>query len=366
MRALPGADRNRNRMENEEQERERVRLSDVARAAGVSTSTVSRALSGHWMVNAQTRERIRKIAEEMGFHRDAAVSRVMQLRRRQKPDSGLEILAVISQSAEMSLGAAIQGATDLDNVRRHARFQGFRLEELIVGQGGLTPASIQKQLRARGIQGCVLTTAPEPEMRIDFDISALSVAAMGLDYAHPIMHRAASDRYDQVFLAVERLEALGYRRIGLALLDFGLQRERRRWLAGYYAAMDERPREERLPPIRFGPAYDAGYLPAFQGWYKKYQPEAILGVDSTFLDFAEQAGLQVPRDFAYAALHTNYRPREGLAGVDHQRERVLKAVIDLVTAQLLRGEKGSPAWPKTVRIPSRWQDGMTAPGVPRN
>jgi DNA-binding LacI/PurR family transcriptional regulator len=44
-----------------------VRLADVAKAAGVSPSTVSRALSGAAKVNAGTRERIARTAQEMGY-----------------------------------------------------------------------------------------------------------------------------------------------------------------------------------------------------------------------------------------------------------------------------------------------------------
>lgn len=44
-----------------------VTLADVAKAAGLSGSTVSRALSAPEKVNPRTRERVRKIAEEMGY-----------------------------------------------------------------------------------------------------------------------------------------------------------------------------------------------------------------------------------------------------------------------------------------------------------
>ncbi|MFJ2171450.1 LacI family DNA-binding transcriptional regulator [Streptomyces sp. NPDC087851] len=49
-----------------------VRLSDVARAAGVSTATASRALSRPGMVAAGTRERVRAAAETMGFEFNAS------------------------------------------------------------------------------------------------------------------------------------------------------------------------------------------------------------------------------------------------------------------------------------------------------
>jgi LacI family transcriptional regulator, repressor for deo operon, udp, cdd, tsx, nupC, and nupG len=42
-------------------------IDDVARAAGVSTATVSRALRGLPNVNAATRDRVRRVAEELGY-----------------------------------------------------------------------------------------------------------------------------------------------------------------------------------------------------------------------------------------------------------------------------------------------------------
>ncbi|MBC7291723.1 MAG: LacI family DNA-binding transcriptional regulator, partial [Actinotalea sp.] len=42
-------------------------IDDVARAAGVSTATVSRALRGLPNVNAETRDRVQRVAEELGY-----------------------------------------------------------------------------------------------------------------------------------------------------------------------------------------------------------------------------------------------------------------------------------------------------------
>ncbi len=49
----------------------RVSIKDIARAAGVSHSTVSRALGPSTQVQADTRARIRVLAEEMGYTPDA-------------------------------------------------------------------------------------------------------------------------------------------------------------------------------------------------------------------------------------------------------------------------------------------------------
>jgi len=47
-------------------------IHDVAKAAGVSITTVSRALNGYGDVNEQTRQRIVRVAKELGYHPNAA------------------------------------------------------------------------------------------------------------------------------------------------------------------------------------------------------------------------------------------------------------------------------------------------------
>lgn len=48
-----------------------ISIKDIARAAGVSHSTVSRALSGSPLVKPETKERIQRLAREMGYSPDA-------------------------------------------------------------------------------------------------------------------------------------------------------------------------------------------------------------------------------------------------------------------------------------------------------
>ncbi|MEJ2407919.1 MAG: LacI family DNA-binding transcriptional regulator, partial [Novosphingobium sp.] len=55
-------------------------LADLARLAGVSTGTVSRALAGKELVNAETRERIQALAREHGFRPNQMASKLRSKR----------------------------------------------------------------------------------------------------------------------------------------------------------------------------------------------------------------------------------------------------------------------------------------------
>ena len=56
--------------------RKAVTIRDVARHAGVSVATASRALNGKDVVNPQTRDRILSVMEELGFAPSPAARRL--------------------------------------------------------------------------------------------------------------------------------------------------------------------------------------------------------------------------------------------------------------------------------------------------
>ena len=65
---------------------QRGNINDVARKAGVAASTVSRALSSHSSIPSSTRERIVRIAEELGYKCNPIFSEMMSsIRSRTRP-----------------------------------------------------------------------------------------------------------------------------------------------------------------------------------------------------------------------------------------------------------------------------------------
>ena len=86
-----------------------VTLKDVARAAGVSYSTVSRSLSGSPQIGRETRERILRLCDEMGYTKNY-VARSMVMRRTELiglvvPSIDNQFMAELAYHAEMSARA---------------------------------------------------------------------------------------------------------------------------------------------------------------------------------------------------------------------------------------------------------------------
>lgn len=120
-----------------------VSIKDVARAAGVSHSTVSRALRASPLVNAATAEQIRQKAEELGY-RASAVARSLVTRRSQTlgvivtsiadPFNG-EVVRAIEETAYRNGYSVLlaNSQTDPDRIITIIRsFQERRVEGILV------------------------------------------------------------------------------------------------------------------------------------------------------------------------------------------------------------------------------------------
>jgi LacI family transcriptional regulator len=71
-------------------------------------------------------------------------------------------------------------------------------------------------------------------------------------------------------------------------------------------------------------------------------------------------GLRMPEDVAFVSY--DWVPSmSGIAGIDQRRSQVAAAAVDLLAVQMSRFERGVPAVPRQVLIPSAWVDGASVP-----
>ena len=270
-----------------------VRIEDVARAAGVSTATVSRALRGLPSVSAHTRDSVRRVAADLGYVVSRSASSLATGRT--------STVAVVTPYVSRWFFA-----TAIEAVERELRRVGY--DALLVGvgepmTGGGEPFRAEA-LRGR-VDGMVVLTAPLTGQEMD-GVRRLTVPTVFVGAA---VAGTMGVRIDDVAvgrLATEHLLKLGHRRIAHIggdpdqQLNFSAPSDRR---AGWLSAL----REAGLEPL---PSYvqisdftaPSGRAAAERLLALPERPTAVFAASDEIafgvLAAARAAGLQVPADLS--------------------------------------------------------------------
>lgn len=177
---------------------------DVARLAGVSTSTVSYAISGARPITAATRRRIEAAMRELGYTPNVLASGLAGRRTK--------ILALLLPSGPRAIEAAdLQYAVAAADL---ARERGYHLILWPLAEGEL--AEVGRFAGSGLVDGVLLMAVLLDDERVRFLQSAGIPLAMIGRTAHPGDVAFADADFDQLAqLAVGHLADLGHRRVGL-------------------------------------------------------------------------------------------------------------------------------------------------------
>ena len=320
----------------EDRSRRRPKIADVAATAGVSTATVSRALSNPGLVGEATRARVMDAVEVTGYRINSAARDLRQRRAR-----SLLILAPnLSNTFFGTIFAAIQkvaGEAGLAVQISDSRLESSRLATL--GHDGRTDAIV------------LLDGALDPEIVNGWRLPLVQLCEWNEDYDAPAItiDNAAAAR-----LAVEHLAQLGHRRIVHVEgpPDNVLAIHRR---AGAHAGATARGLELTLLPGDF--TMESGEAAARRWAAMTPRPTAVFCAsdECAFGFIAECAamGLAVPADVSVIgfddvdfagrflpALTTVHQPRAEIGRIG--AERLLAAL-----------EGGRPLGPRAEPVPTR-------------
>ncbi|MEW5959209.1 MAG: LacI family DNA-binding transcriptional regulator [Chloroflexota bacterium] len=179
-----------------------VSIYDVAKKANVAPSTISRALQDHPRIGAETKARIRALAEEMGYI-PSTVAR--SLTANQTWTIGM-VLATIS---DPFMGRVVEG---VEQVAIEAGFNVFLSTSQNDRQREIAVIDVLQQRRVDGI--IVIASHLFDRYRRYFD--RVHVPIVMIDEQEPggVIHAVAVDDGRGARLAVEHLLALGHQRIG--------------------------------------------------------------------------------------------------------------------------------------------------------
>ncbi len=333
-----------------------VTLASIARQAGVNRSTVSLALRNHPRIPEVTRQRIRRLADALGYRPNPMVSALMQLRRSADPRPRQTALAYMTAFPTRTEWR--RNPPDFfPGAKQRALELGYSLEDFWLHEPGMSPRRLADILLARGIRGLILARTPPGVSRLEFPWEDFATVSLGVMLESPPTHHVAHHHFDDAAAAWTQCRTRGYGRVGLALMHYQFPRSQRRWLGAFEASQRDLAPRDRVPACGLA----APSPEKLAAWVRRERVEAIMtGEVEATLECLRQAGLRVPQDVALVALNL-FQKNPALAGMYHDPARTGIVAVDMLTAQLYRNETGLPGDPAEVLLNGHWRDGASLP-----
>jgi len=352
----------------------RITLSDIAKKAGVHVTTVSLAMRNHPRLPEGTRLRIQALAEQMGYTPDPLLRALVAYRggiieRRNKPTLAYVTnwstqwgWKKVAAHAEFFLGAQAK-ATEL----------GYKLEHFWLKGEGMSQERLGQILYSRGINGLIIASHSR-DMGDDLQLNWKNFSAVKIDYFphQPALHNVTNHQSHIIRLAMQKVTAAGYKRVGFVMHRGWDHAVDHNWTAGFLCEQQHLPVKDRIPghifpqihPIeRWFHEHNALVQvdqKPFEKWLNRHRPEVLISKSAYVLPALEQLGLRIPQDIALVDLFLDRA--EGLvAGVRQNHETVGALAVEILAGQLQHNKFGVPKIPTTTYVEGTWHDGASCP-----
>lgn len=350
-------------MHMSQEETRTVTMEDLARAAGVSQPTVSRALRGDPRISEETKRKVEAMAQRLGYRPDPTLSALMVYRSGKKPagDHGKIAIVNLTMDKRMDIQKHADLALKLRGVERQAHALGYSTEIFPLGPKPEEQRRLSRILYAQGIRGLIVSPQPKGfPLLSDFEWKHFSAVALGYSIESPLLNYVAQDQRTE--LLYEKLRELGYRRIGFCIPVAREENYRYSKLGAYLKClfMDGIP-SEQSPPF----FYDRWDTLTPEPWVKRHKFDAVMTtIVPEFSQALEGSNLANFHRLGVAALSIAVEEpgNKDVTGIVENITNVGSAAVDLLHQLICHGKRGVPANRQAIILEGKWQRGITAPG----
>jgi LacI family transcriptional regulator len=341
----------------------RPTLNDIARELGFSKNTISLGLRSNPQIPEATRERIRAVADRLGYRPNAVVSQLMAQLRSSRTNRLQAKLALVNANLdEKAFRRHPTIPIYVEGCESRAASLGYDFDRFWLHDPELTADRWLRILQARGIKGLILVGLMDTNHLPDAlgpVWRKLPCVVTGVRTREPALSYCCVDHYNLALLAFERALALGYRRPALVLDDVIDALVERRFSAGYATGQRMLPASRRIPP--FADVNGPGRAEMFRAWLARHRPDAIFTLYNSVIGWLKAAGMRIPEDVGVIQLEWR-ASRPDVAGMNQHNLVTGGAAVDMVVSQIHNNEAGVQEFPRATMIGATWVDGATLGG----
>ena len=311
-----------------------VTLKDVAKAAGVSYATVSRALSGSSQIGSETRERVLKLCDEMGYTTNF-VARSMVTKRTNL--IGLVVPSVDNQfMSELAYHAEVS-----------ARSHGYNIMLCDSGPDLRQEKTVVKLLLGRQVDGILIVPqSPDTYENIRAFTDQVPTVFLSENLRDQPQSYVAADNSHGTYIGTRYLYELGHREI----LYFGRRHSTTHQLRaeGYMKACRELGLHEQYFNSEFPRSSIAnGYQLARELFSKPITYTAIFAsTDSNALGIlkaADEMHIDIPRQLSligFDNIPSTALPRIELTTIEQPKREMAVQAVDMLRDKIENGTQG--------------------------
>ncbi|MDQ8185044.1 LacI family DNA-binding transcriptional regulator [Pelagicoccus sp. SDUM812002] len=332
----------------------RVLMKDVAKVAGVHQTTVSLALRNHPSLPQKTRDRIQKLANEMGYRPDPALSALVAYRQATKNQPSEQVIAwIINVKDDLRSSGLHVHRLLMEGAKERANELGYKLDIFWLGKEYKDSKSLNRVLKARGIQGVIFGAFDYHEEPFELDWDLFSCIKVNpLPEALPF-DSVLCDQIDAVGQVVSELRRVGVERFGLAVSEFEEIHKRFTFAAGFHTHRRQIAPENWIPPFYFqhGAEYKEDVIPATLEWARENKLQALISNWNNIEVVARKLN-EEGQDCRFISLDADETTaRHGGIHQDH-RENGRRAV-DMAVGQIKTFRRGKETSPSTTLVAAK-------------
>ena len=325
---------------------------DIAKAAKVNASTVSRALNNDPRLPPETRQRILEIAASLGYRPDPLLSALSNYRRKDgkgRLRPSIVYLRRATAPKHPYHADLLKGAQELG-----ARY-GYSIEYYPYEKP--TDSSLERILRARGVRGLLIEPILPEDAHLKIDLTRFAVVVVDNPHFSRDYDRVTFDNFRGGQEACEQCLLRGYKRPGLMLSQLADRNGELKAKGGYLTKLLEHGVSPLVEPLILPEWTET----AFKRWLKAQKVDAVI-TSQAFIHQAKEClaemKLRVPQQVGL--LNNNVQTVPAIAsGIHHNNFDIGAFATELLISKLTHNEYGPNPHARVIAQQGRWIDAGT-------